>query len=61
MGLGYYQLRMVGGIGHAGTPSLRILLLFRQGMENRCKPCGRSDDHLCGRAQAALIWHMGRV
>ena len=36
------------GIGHAGTLDLRHPFIIPPGLENRCKPCCRSDDHFCG-------------
>ena len=36
------------GIGHAGTLISAILIAFPPGLAYGCKPCGRSDDHLCG-------------
>jgi hypothetical protein len=48
MGMGYHQLRMVGRYRSRRNPYLCYPVTLSSGMENRCKPCGRSDDHLRG-------------
>ena len=44
--MGYHQLRMVGGYRSRRNPDLRDPVAVPPGMENRGKPCSRSDDHL---------------
>ena len=48
LGMGYYQLRMVGRYWSRRYTDLCYLIIIPPGLENRCEPCGRSDDHLCG-------------
>ena len=47
MGMGYHQLRMVGGYWSRRYPDLCYLIIISPGLENRCKPCCRSNDHFC--------------
>ena len=48
LGLGYHQFRVVGRYRSCRNPDLRDPFIIPPGMENRCKPCRGSDDHLCG-------------
>ena len=60
--MGYHQLCLVGGIGHAGTLISAILLLFRQGWRtgvNRAAEAMTIFAVMC--AGQFPIWHMGRV
>lgn len=48
MGLGYHQLRLVGWYWSRRNTHLRYPLVVSPGLENRCKPGGRSNDDICG-------------
>ena len=47
LGLGYYQLRLVGWYRSCRNAYLRDPFVVQARMENWCKPCCRSHDHLC--------------
>src|SRR6476646_6048403 len=54
LGLGHHQLRMVGRYRSRRNTDLGDPLVVPPGLENRCEPCGGSDDHLCGNVRGPV-------
>src|SRR5204863_10002047 len=48
LGLGHYQLCMVDRNRSCRNIDFCYLIIIPPGLENRCEPCSRSNDHLCG-------------
>src|SRR5690606_26164448 len=46
--MGHYQLRVVGRYWSRRYPDFGHPIAFPPRLAYRCKPCRRSDDHLCG-------------
>src|SRR5579863_1787992 len=54
MGLGHHQFRMVGWDRACRYADFSYPFVIPAGLENRCKPCGGSDDDICSNVRRAI-------
>src|ERR1700712_5437848 len=56
MGMGYYQFRLVGRYWSRRYIDLCNSFIVPPGLENRRKPCGGSNDNLCGNVRRPVSY-----